>query len=384
MTKPQKVALLSFHNAINYGACLQAYALQTAVQDMGIACEYLNYCNQRRQEGYDMGARMRKALRRRDVKTLVRTLCGLPFAAARKRKFARFYRAHVKTTQHIYRTCDELAAVQNAYDKFVVGSDQVWNDAHNGADPAYFLAFTQDTQKTVSYASSFGASSIPPEDQARYARLLGHIGCLSTREMRGVQLIAQLTGRAAHMVLDPVFLLEPAQWLKLLPAQKRMKPYTFYYLNAQFELAEFARRTGYQDRRRYILSSAVTLSDFAKKGQRVTFAMSPQQFLAQIYHAELVVTTSFHCLAFAILFQKPFVAVLSGDAGRDERLLNLLQITHLESRIFTGGMQKGDVLAAIDYADVFARLKPYVAHSHRFLQLALLEGKPAADALIAP
>ena len=35
-----KAALLSFHNAYNYGAALQAYALQCAVRKLGAECEY--------------------------------------------------------------------------------------------------------------------------------------------------------------------------------------------------------------------------------------------------------------------------------------------------------------------------------------------------------
>ena len=66
-----KAALLSFHNGCNYGAALQAYALQEAVASLGVDCEYINYVNTHRKELYDMRARFRKAIRQRDLKRVM-------------------------------------------------------------------------------------------------------------------------------------------------------------------------------------------------------------------------------------------------------------------------------------------------------------------------
>ena len=38
-----KVGILTFHKAINYGAVLQAYALCTAVEELGTPCSVINY-----------------------------------------------------------------------------------------------------------------------------------------------------------------------------------------------------------------------------------------------------------------------------------------------------------------------------------------------------
>ena len=72
--KQMKVALLSFHNALNYGACLQAYALQEAVSEMGADCEYIDYMNSKREEIYKTSARIGTALKKKDIKELVKTV----------------------------------------------------------------------------------------------------------------------------------------------------------------------------------------------------------------------------------------------------------------------------------------------------------------------
>jgi len=379
-----KVALISFHNAYNYGAGLQAYALQEAVSAMGAECEYIDYINKRRADGYKVSSRVRKAIAKKDIKGIVKNLCGAPFIWARGRKFDRFYRQYLHKTGEVYRTCEEARALDDRYDRFIVGSDQVWNEEHNGRDAAFFLGFVGDKAKKISYSSSFGMAEIPEELKDWYAGLLSDIDCLSTREVHGVNLIRELTGRNAHLVLDPVFLLPTERWTEFLRPEAPSGKYTFYYMNAQFNPADFSLVTGWEDHRKYILSASVSPKDFVKKGQKVTFAMSPAEFLQRIHDAELVVTTSFHCLAFAILFHKRFVAVLSGDEGRDERLTNLLQITGLEDRVFSRTMTLADVNAPIDYDEVEKRLEVYRRYSRDYLKAAVFGGKDAADSVAEP
>lgn len=366
-----KAALISFHNAYNYGACLQAYALQEAVTKMGIECEYIDYLNERRAGGYKMSVRIRNSLKKKDVKGLLKNICGAPFVWSRGRKFNKFYAEYLKKTAQTYHSCQEAEQLDGLYDRYVVGSDQVWNDAHNGADPAFFLDFVKDNKKKISYASSFGMADIPQEARERYARLLNNIEHLSTREQKGVDIIHDLTGREAKLVLDPVFLPDTSDWKRLIDTQKSPSQYTFYYINTKFNPERFRTVTEWKDKKRHILSASVKPKDFVQRHQKVTFAMSPQGFLQEINDAELVVTTSFHCLAFAIIFHKKFVAILSGDQGRDERLLNLLEITGLQDRIFSDKMTVKDIRREIDYEKVDRRLAEYKRFSLDFLRDAL-------------
>ena len=68
-------------------------------------------------------------------------------------------------------------------------------------------------------------------------------------------------------------------------------------------------------------------------------ALSVGEWLWAIKNARMVVTNSFHATVFSILFNTPFVFVpLEGTAGqpnsRNNRILDLLQWTGLESRIW--------------------------------------------------
>jgi hypothetical protein len=99
--------------------------------------------------------------------------------------------------------------------------------------------------------------------------------------------------------------------------------------------------------------------------------MSPVDFLANVKYADLVVTASFHCLAFSLVFNKPFVCFLTGDSGKDERLAGLLEELGLENRVFRKGMTPEEALAPVDYARVNAKLDARIGESKAYLLNAL-------------
>ena len=368
-----KVALLSFHNAYNYGAALQAYALQEATEELGVQSEYINYVNEHRRTAYDMNCQFREAIQKKNYARAVRVLLGTPFIKSRGAKFKRFYREFLRKTEKIYHCSSEAQELNDLYDKFIVGSDQVWNTENNGEDTAYLLDFIQDPMKKVSYSSSFGMSRIPERFQEKYRQCIMQIGRLAVRENAGVKIVKELTGREAHLVLDPVFLVDAEQWNKLCGPEKRLrKKYVFFYTNNGGQIKDFIS-TGYsmKEVHSHILSSYVTPKDFLKPSVKVRVSMSPNDFLREIASAELVVTASFHCLAFAILYHKPFCVILTGNRGKDERLLNLLEITGLKSRIITADTTAEQINETIDFSRVDQLLKPYLDYSKEYLRRAV-------------
>ena len=45
MRMSKKIGIITFHGALNYGAVLQTYALQTELEKLGCEAEVLNYSN---------------------------------------------------------------------------------------------------------------------------------------------------------------------------------------------------------------------------------------------------------------------------------------------------------------------------------------------------
>lgn len=346
-----KIALLSFHNAANFGAALQAYALQHALEQQGHECEYINYVNDTRRHQYSMSFLFWDSVRKRQFASAAKYLIGAPFLLTRKRKFGKFYNEYLHTTKEEYRNSQETAVLNTEFERFIVGSDQVWNPVNNGHDTAFLLDFVADPRKKISYSSSFGLSELDDELKESYRTCFSSFHALSVREKIGQRIVEDLIGRAPELVLDPVMLLTMQDWKDLAAKVKNPnEKYIFTYTNRDQQISSFMK-TGYHlgNKKIYKLSRFTKPRDFMDTSVRVKYWMSPLEFINVIDNAELVVSASFHCLAMAILLNKPFVAILTGNFGKDERLNNMLRMFHLEDRALSDKMSEEDILKPIDW-----------------------------------
>ncbi|UPO98528.1 polysaccharide pyruvyl transferase family protein (plasmid) [Cetobacterium somerae] len=365
-----KVGLLTFHNAINYGAALQVYASQKAIKSLGAECEVIDYVNESRKNAYNTNYHAFQQLKNKKIISSLKYFLGGIFLSSRKQKFLKFYDKNLICTKKTYKNMKEAETLNEKYDKFIVGSDQVWNYKNNGRDFSFLLEFVKNKSKKISYSSSFGLASIPEEYKNLYIKNLKDIKNISCRESCGIELIEELTGRKAQLVLDPVFLLSKKEWLSLCNIKPSKFKYIFSYTNKPNQWENFIEKTNYQieDKKVYKISKNLKINDFLSSKIKISYSISPIEFIETIANAELVVSASFHCIAMAIILNVPFVAILVGDKGKDERVLNILRITGLENRIFNERMTEKEINTPIDYEVVQEKLDKYIKSSVKFLK----------------
>lgn len=348
-----KIGLLTFHTAANFGATLQAYALQEFLEQNGYDAEYLDYQNHHRRMIYDMSYHVKECLKSGKILEALVYSFGMPIMNMRKKKFDIFNRKYLYLSSQTYYTPKDLEGVNDHYDKFIVGSDQVWNPKNNGGDVSFLLDFVTDKTKTISYSSSFGVIDIPEFIRDEYVRCLKQIQSVSTREQTGVNIIKKLTGRDAKLVLDPVFLLTKEQWENLIVDSPVEGKFLFSYTNRKNQMTRFLK-TGYNMKgiKHHKLSRFTSISDFINPSVKVKYDMSPTEFLANIKGSVLVVSASFHCISLSIILNKPFVCFLTGNDGKDERLKTLLTHFGLMDRVYRTGMTLEEVQKPIDWDKV--------------------------------
>ena len=356
MQNKPRIAIISFHNAANYGAALQAVALQRKLDEIGYPNEYIDYQNSYRKHSYDMTYQCILALKSYKFKEAIKYILGSPFMYLRKKSFSKFYKEHLKLTPIIYTNSCQAAQLNSLFDKFIVGSDQVWNPENNGQDMAYLLDFVDDDKKKISYSSSFGISSIPEPYLSKYSELLKRFKHLAVREKDGVRLVRELSNRRATLVLDPVFLIDKDSWISM--GEKLHGNFVFSYTNRVGQLEKFLSVTGYSmtGKVHYKLSRQTTLMDFLNPKVKVKYSMSPKEFIGVINSASLI-----------IILNRPFIVILTGDKGKDERLTSLLTLLNLTDRIFTDDMRLGDVLASINFEKVNSKLNKLRLESISYL-----------------
>lgn len=367
----KKTGILTFHNAHNYGAVLQAYALKTKLNRMGYETAVLNYRNKYIDRNYrkvlhiDFWKRDILPSRWGKVFREVRDVCyGLPEWQRQWKVFETFIAEKLLDGDSRQLSLQEVA--EQECDVYILGSDQIWaRELTHGMDPAYFGQFAPEKKK-ISYAASVPNGSIPENEKPYFKEYLQSLSHISVREEKLADALSELTKREVETVIDPTLLLTSEDYGDLL-FQKPLKQekYVFAYFVVENEkLSTCAKKAA------ELLGCELVELHYKKTpqihGGNMIFDAGPREFLTYIKDAELVVTNSFHGTVFSILFQKKFYSVYQ-ENGRIENLLGFLGLTerHITDEKKINPEEK------IDYAQTESRLETYRRRSEAFLSNAL-------------
>lgn len=364
----KKYATLTTHAALNHGAVLQAYALSRYLNDTGRCCQVLNYVPDHVRRIY------RLTEWPRSFSGLVRFAYQIAHYSSRKlrkEKFEAFRQEYLPLSGEELPDHPALIRAVNGCDTVICGSDQIWNPAIHDFDEGYFLSFPEVACRRVSYAASFGQDQVSEAVRPELSRRLEGFSHVAFREHSGQRLMLELTGRDTPLVLDPVFLLEAEHWRSMAKTVAVQKPYVLLYLlsdpgHTPYAVKDYAKARGLAN-----LSIGFLPRDI-KYGLNCDYSLGPQEFLGAIADAELIITNSFHCTAFAILLEKDFyVRVAKGKGSRNDRMISLLKELGLEDRLFYGDDLPRELGKPIDYQAVRQRLRERIAASKEYLERVL-------------
>jgi hypothetical protein len=320
-----KVGILTFHEVPNYGAVLQAYALQRVISEMGYDCQIINYRN-------DYFKQIYKPVTRNDLKYkkfFIKKVLLTPKTVSRKKKITLFVEKNINLSKSYDK--NSIGEADGDYDTFIVGSDQVWNLEINGHDETYFLDFVKTQAKKNSYAASFTMTAFTDIEERQYRRLIRDFNHISIREYDGKEILSQLLKRDVEVVIDPTLVLPQEKWKEMVAAIGE-KPYLLVYLMSPSDkILQYAKR--YAKEKKLKIKYISLYEPFGKSGMDVISDASVEEWISLIYNAEYVIANSFHGIVFSIIFEKNFMYAKLKDEGKNTRissLLNTLQISNRE------------------------------------------------------
>lgn len=346
-----RVAIVSFVEAKNHGAYLQAYALQRFLENLGFESELIDYSNPHMARVYSPfhweGLRGRNFLEilatiRLAIHDWRRNALFADFASRNLRLSSGSRQPAPSRTPGHYTSLMQLEESNAQYDAFLVGSDQVFSIRCSNFDTAYFLSFVRDRAKKFSYAASFGFDEIPLPYRDLYRVLLSSFSCLSVRERSGVDIVHRLMGDAApptEVHVDPTLLLDAEAWGEVAAQSRRSAPrkylllYNVYRPIRLFEAAfRVARERGLS---LVYLGHDLPIRDRLRRGVRTIETAAPEDFVRFFRDAACVFTNSFHGTVFSVLFRKPFVVELDNENAFNHRAEDLLAKFHLGGQILS-------------------------------------------------
>lgn len=325
-----KIGILTYHRAHNYGAVLQAYALQNYLLELGHEVSIIDYWPEYHSSDYVIFPNFSSMSFRSKCKRILLFCIGIFRILKRRKGYIRFAIEQFKLTKYPLFVTPEMVNTVS-YDLIIYGSDQIWTK-HNsqkfkGFDKVYFGNYSGVSQKKISYAASMGVINLSKEDYLFIELSLKNFDAISVRETELEKIIRENCSNEATLVLDPVFLLPKEKWntlfSKILPKEK----YIFFYHLLHSEDAILLTKkledyTGYK-----VLEIPGTNVKPWLISRRYKQTESPYGFLSLIANAEYVVSTSFHGIAFSLIFEKQFFALGMGtNSGRVTSLLSSLGI----------------------------------------------------------
>lgn len=340
-----KIGIVTYWNSgNNYGEQLQNYALQEYLREIGhepflIRYDYLNdtiygsrplparllrACNPKRL------ARFFRS--RKDNRDMAEDMAFHP------RGFAEFREKNLSMSR-VYTSIDDLRVDPPEADMYITGSDQVWNtfggslSEMNHRLVAFMLDFGKEDVLRVSYAASFGRTSVPDDEKTLVSPLLARFDAVSVREKTGIPICGSLGRNDAVLALDPVLLHGADFYRKLYGGTDFTKPKNKYLL--YYDLYD---GTGYDRQSVFDYAASAGLEVvYVTTGWHDTFDRSfptVPGWLALIDNAEAVVTNSYHCSIISVLFEKRFGVIrrTGGYEGMNTRMDSLFELLGIAPR----------------------------------------------------
>ncbi len=218
------------------------------------------------------------------------------------------------------------------YDKIVVGSDQIWNLTITGGDLSFFLPFAGNGLQKYSYAASIGRDDINAwEKEYHLSEKLRDFKAVSVREESAIKTLSCL-GINARYDLDPILMGSVDDWRPLLRFKRKKKYVLAYFLEscspAWSDVKKYAVSNGLE-----VINISPALRIYA--GMKTLRCVGVEDWLGFVANAEMIFTSSYHCLSFAILFNKKICLVpIDNSIQSNSRMIDLLYRVGMEKCIY--------------------------------------------------
>ena len=344
-----KLGILTFHCAHNYGAMIQAYALQEQLRLMGHDSFIIDYHPHYLVDNCHRSVSFKSCIGtsfKETVKSLLAKIICSSKVAKRYDGFQNFYKMYMKLADY---------PSENGFSDFdyvVLGSDQIWFDeiTENISGPYYGDGINC---KLISYAASSRYEFLTEKQQAEFKRVLSNLSSVGVRELSFAEMLQPLTDKKVHVNLDPT-LLATREVFKRFDLQRPIKKkYVLTYEvsthpGVQGMVRAYAKANGLK------MISLTGHVNMYTIGRTFDLTATPEKMLAYIKYAECIFTTSFHGTALSLVFEKPFYSVRQNNSA-DDRMDSLLKQLGLQRNFIK--MNERPITCSVDYKVINQRLQ---------------------------
>ncbi|MGN1000556.1 MAG: polysaccharide pyruvyl transferase family protein [Bacilli bacterium] len=355
----KKVAIMTYHEMVNYGSFFQMYSLQQFIRSKKFIVKVINY---RANASFITKFINNKSyLKRIWLKVNNKELWN---------KFNEFYAKHIFKTKMISSE-KELKKLNKDFDIFVAGSDQIWSPNHY--DIHYFLDFVDTNKRLISYAPSLVIDAFNKSTISILKKTLKKYKFISVREKTGQKILENSFGISSKVVLDPIFIVDIKELDRLINVSTDLNRYdcVCYFLGNN----EYQNKVTNIFKNKKILNIAIDDSVKFVENEYVKNIdnADPGEFLSYLKNCNVICTDSYHGMVLALKYHKQFIIFdrfKSSDPicqnARIYDLLNTLEINDVNYNDFVKGKYK-----SINYDYTQNLLDKEIEKSVEFINKAL-------------
>ena len=359
-----KIGIFTFFQT-NYGAVLQAFALQHYLQKQSdTEVEIIDFTTPNHLLEHKV---FKKIKTRNPIKIIAYyffSILRYKQIKTRINKTWDFKKRYFKYTRR-YSSVEDVLTNHPQKDIYITGSDQVFNPNARYV-PVYYLNFDKGNSKKVAYAPSFGISQFTEEITNKISNYIDDFDFLSCRESAGAEYLSKLTGKNVPVVIDPVLLISETDWNKVAVKPRYNKEYIFIYdLNGSNNLIKIAKNIQKNTGLPIVCLTSNRVKIYPINKQ--VYDAGPAEFVGWIKHASYIVTDSFHGTMFSLIFKKQFFTFIALEKT-SSRIRNILEKLSLSNRIITKEalddfmFEEYDEIKAINFEDIINESKSYITH----------------------
>ncbi|WP_455673066.1 polysaccharide pyruvyl transferase family protein [Phocaeicola sp.] len=378
-----KIGIITFwETQDNYGQVLQCYALQRILESMGHKPFLIRYrlFTDWRFSPTQMKKIVNPLVVLKHLWWIIKPPRNIMTTAAIDRHFDDFKEKYICSSEHIWESHKELQKYPPDADIYMCGSDQIWYSFYDvyryrNILKAFYLDFGK--KKKVAYAASFGRTDFMPSYYKLVTPLIANFAAVSTREVGGLTVCRQLGRIDAEVVLDPTCLLTSDDYKRIAVAPDVDEPYMLLYILGDYKsvIEQAITYSNIRNLKIYYIGSQGNDDLSEIYPQLIAIYPTVEEWLGWIAGCRLIITNSFHGMAFSILYHRQIVVITKFGLtrhGGDDRFFTLLESVRLLNRIYQGEFEKlADTL--IDYEQVEQLLSKSRTHSLDYLLHSITE-----------
>ncbi len=379
----KKIGILTlYYKNYNYGGLLQAFALQKVIEELGTEAKQISYILDSGYPGYRHALFViRKKLA--DVYHILK-FGSWQFQFDKRRKALDRFANAIPHTRRV--TAKTIGKLNDEFDFFVFGSDQIWNPI--GWQPTLFGDFADSDKTKISYAASVAREELTENEFIYMGGYFNGFKSISIREQNATNYIKErFSDLNIECMPDPVFLLSKDEWMDTINNICEKQPIDSNYIVGYFlgngtDDRSIAINYAESIKKRIIFFSHINKKDYkweVEHSDLLTGACGPIEFIKCIHEADLILTDSFHGVAMSMILEKPFYVLprfQNGDKrSMNSRITSILKKTGLEHRFVSSLNSSSDYILNENELDkmnaVLLRLR---AKGIEYLKRNLFEG----------